>query len=366
MPGNMQRDVRTAFFCVALLAFARQGLARDKCGECASIEDWAAFTSISLTLSPPGQPPVATWKARFDHKANDILIDADVTADPGRMKGSIAMVGGRVMLTKGLKPERGYEIDALDGPVLSMQLVLRLLDRIFPKGPSSIPQEERIDRRDPIAIKFATPSASGRIPAPWHLGGKVAKTSGGAVTYDLVLEYPAEGRGGKTGSEKMHMVGELAVLAEPVFRDDSSLEGWTPYGVGPQEEKSGDSTILDYGAKRHDQPMFRKVGDVRAYIADEFGPGKRDATRDFTGSWKGKCTEDFGLKILHRGDDGKYAVLFCGPGGCDDVETATLTYITGDKGYTVVNEDEILSGRGQEKQRYVRCSKEIGSIATPR
>jgi hypothetical protein len=361
----MNRTTLSASFCVTLLAFAGPGLARDKCGECGSIEDWATFTSISLTLSHSGQPPIATWKGRFDHKANDIVIDADVTADPGRMKGSIAMVGGRVMLTKGMKLERAYEIDALDGPVLSMQLVLRLLDRVFPKGPSSIPQERRIDRKDPIAIKYATPSASGRIPAPWHLSGKVAKTTLGAVTYDLVLEYPGEGRGGKTGSEKMHMVGELGVLAEPVFRDDSSVEGWTPYGVGPQEEKSGDSTILDYGAKRH-EVVFRTVGDVRGYIADEFGPGKRDATKDFTGSWKGKCAEDFGLKILHRGDEAKYAVLFCGPGGCDDVETATLTYITGDKGYTVVNDDEILSGRGAGKQRYVRCSKEVGSIATPR
>jgi hypothetical protein len=165
----MKRTTLAASFCIALLAFAGPGRARDKCGECASIEDWATFTSISLTLSHPGQPPAATWKGRFDHKANDIVIDADVTTDPGRMKGSIAMVGGRVMLTKGLKLERGYEIDALDGPVLSMQLVLHLLDRVFPKGPSSIPQGQQIDRKDPIAIRYATPSASGRIAAPWHL-----------------------------------------------------------------------------------------------------------------------------------------------------------------------------------------------------
>lgn len=60
-----------------------------------------------------------------------------------------------------------------------------------------------------------------------------------------------------------------------------------------------------------------------------------------------------------------WAVLFCGPGGCDDIKAATHTYITGDKSYTVVNDDEILSGRGQDKQRYMRCSKEIGSIASP-
>jgi hypothetical protein len=124
--------------------------------------------------------------------------------------------------------------------------------------------------------------------------------------------------------------------------------------------------MFDYGAKRHEGSAFRTVGEVRAYLADEFSPGKRDATEDFTGFWKGKCSENFGLKILHYGDEGKYAVLFCGPGGCDDIKTARLTYITGDKSYTVVNDKEILSGRGRDKQRYVRCSKEVGSIATPR
>lgn len=362
----MTSAILRLFVATMLLAPAMEVLACGNDPECSTLENWARFTSISLTLSTPGKPGLAAWKARFDRKTNDILIDVDVTAVPGGMKGSIAMVGGRVMFTKGLKLERGYEIDAIDAPVLSMQLVLRLLDRVFPGGPVSVPRERRIDRHETIGIKYATPSADGRIPAPWNLTGTVARTPKGVVAYDLVLEYPAESRAPGGSKQKMHMVGELAESREPVFDDESSLVGWTAYGVGPQEEQAGNATILDYGAKRQDRSSFRTVGDVRTYLADEFSPGKPDSTRDFTGSWKGKCSDDFGLKILHHGDEGKYAVLFCGPGGCDDIATARLTYITGDKGYTVVHDDELLAGRGPKKERYIRCSKEVGSIAVPR
>jgi len=333
--------------------------------ECDSVERWARqFPAISLSMGPADGAPTATWRGRFDHKTNDIVIDADVKGDAGAMKGAVAMVGGRVMLTRDLKLERGYEIDALDAPVLTMTLVMRLLSRIFPDGPSSVPAEKHVDRTDKVGIKLATPSADWRIPGPWHLVGVVKKAAGGAIAYDLVLSYSGDGPKGAS-TQAMRLQGELAALDKPPLPDTMSLEGWVSYGVGVQQEKSEGSTAYDYVAKRDGNSRFKTVADVRAYMNDEFGPGKLDATKDFTGSWKAKCEENFGLKILHHGDEGKYAVLFCGPGGCEDIREAQLTYITGDKFYTVVGDDELLSGRGPDKNHYHRCSKEVGSIATP-
>jgi hypothetical protein len=358
-----------------ILAFllTAAGMAQAACNkdpECDSIERWALrFPAITLSIGPADGPPTATWRGRFDHKTNDIVVDVDVKGDTGALKGVVAMVGGRVMLTKDLKLERGYEIDALDAPMLSMILVMRLLDRVFPDGPSSVPAEKSIDRTDKVGIKVATPSADWRIAGPWHLGGTAKKDAKGAIAYDLVLSYPQEGPDGRPGTQTMRLRGDLAGLDKPPLPDTMSLEGWVAYGVGVQQEKSEGATSYDYGAKRDEKARFKTVADVRAHIAayarDELGPGTLDATKDFTGFWKDKCEENFGLKILHYGDEGKYAVLFCGPGGCDDVKQARLTYITGDKLYTVVGEDQLLLGRGADKSHYRRCSKEVGSIATP-
>ena len=364
MRASYRRSL-SAVIALGLLQVA--GPSQGACGEdpeCDQATDWAKFTSITLELSEPGKSPVAKWRGRFDRDSNDIAMDVDTKmGDAPSMRGTVAMVGGYVMLTKGLKLDRGYEIDALDGPILSMMLVARLLGREFPGGPSSMPKSKKIDRTDKVGIKYATPSAHGYIPAPWHLLGTVTKRADGEVTFDLSLSFPVQGKrgAGHATTRTMRMRGELAMLKEPVLPAAMSLTGWTTYGVGPQEEQQGKSTILDYGARKQSGARFSNVADVRAYIADEYGPGKADTTKDFTGYWKEKCDQDFGLKIIHYGDEGKYAVLFCGPGGCDNPARERLTYITGDKGYQVIGENELLTGRSG-KSRYVRCSRDPGEI----
>jgi hypothetical protein len=361
-----RRHIFSAAVAVFVFAFSPL-VSHAGCGEgpeCDQVTGWARFTSITLELSEAGKPAFAKWRGRFDHTSNDIAIDVDTQMENGpAMQGTIAMVGGRVMLTKGLKLEPGYEIDALDGPILNMSLVTRLLGREFPRGPAAISKTNKIDRTDKVAIKYATPSAQGYIPAPWHLAGTVSRRDDGSVAYDLTLSFNPQGqpRSGNEATERMRMVGELSVLKEPVLPATMSLAEWTTYGVGPQKAQQGSSTVLDYGAKIQTGARFSTVADIRAYIADEFGPGKLDTTKDFTGDWKKKCDDNFGLKIIHYGDEGKYAVLFCGPGGCDDPARERLTYIMGDKAYEVVSADELLHGRSN-KGRYIRCSKEPGEI----
>jgi len=364
MSSSHRRDLLTVLAIASLQLVVQSVYAA--CGgdpECDEATGWSNFTSITLDLGEPAKPPFAKWRGRFDHATNDILIDVDEKYGDQAMKGSIALVGGYVMLTKGLQLERGYEIDALDGPILGLKLVTILLGREFPAGPSSIVKTKKISRNDQVGIKYASPSASGYIPAPWKLTGSVTRQVDGAVTYDLLLSFPAEPPRGSAHpkTQRMRMTGELAMLKGAVLPAAMSLADWTSYGVGPQEEQQGKATILDYGAKKRPDVRFNTVADVRAYITDEYGPGKPDPTRDFTGDWKEKCTDDFGLKIIRYGDQGKYAVLFCGPGGCDKPADQRLTYITGDKAYEVVGDDVILSGR-PPKQPYVRCSRDPGKI----
>ena len=61
------------------------------------------------------------------------------------MNGSVALIGGQIMMTKGIKLKTGYEIDALDAPVLSMKLLMIVLSRIFPNGPMELTGKKKIN-----------------------------------------------------------------------------------------------------------------------------------------------------------------------------------------------------------------------------
>lgn len=357
------RSVRAAAACALLFVSANLHAECAKDPECDDVTNWSRFTAFTLDLSEGDSPPAASWQAQFDHKQIDIVIDLDVKSDQSRMKGRVAMVGGRVMLSKGLALEPGYEIDTLDGPVLSMKLVMILLGRIYPAGPDSVSGEKVIDYAGKAGIKYATPSASGYIAAPWRVTGKVAKDAKGGLAYDLSLTSPREPGDKRGGAYAMRMQGVMAVLDHPALLDSMSLDGWTTYGVGPRAEKKGGATMFDYGATPDSSPRFKTVADVRAYIAEENNPGVKDSSKDFTGFWKKKCENAFGLQIMHFGTDGKYSIVFCGPGGCADAADGQQTFITGDKRFEIVSEDELIEiGRSGDPDRYIRCTKETHPV----
>lgn len=348
-----------ALLAVPILAAA----SCNKDPECDDISGWVAFTRISLTQSASGSDGTIKWVGSFDPKTLDASISIATHGSREQMAGTVALVGGQVMLTKGLKLRPGYEIDALDAPVLSMKLVLILMQRMFPKGPDEVVGPTKIDRVGRVGIKYATPSASGYIPAPWHIKGKLTRLADGTLPFDFALTFAFQGQDKQRSSITIGMKGELAMLRRPVFRNSDSLHGWTTYGLGPQETKQGGSTTYDYGAKPQHARRFRTIGDIRAFIASENDPGVRDSTKDFTGFWKEKCNEAFGLQIKHYGDDGKYSIVFCGPGGCGDPSQSRLTFITGDKRYEVVSEEELIEiGRSGNRETYYRCTKDTNPV----
>ena len=333
--------------------------------ECDDVTAWTRFTTIDLTLTSPAKTQeVQKFHVEIDPSTIDLRVDVDARSGKEVNQGSIGMIEGRTMIARGLKLERGYEIDALDGPVLSTRLLLALLNRAAPGGPDSLKESQDIDLSElQHGIQFATPSAEGHISAPWRVVGTIGKPTRDAVTYDLHLTGGTRDPLGRTGAAvDLVFTGRLGVGTQPVFQDSMSLAGWQVFGVGPKVTKQGGSTIIDYGASEKAAPVEGNVADVRAALKEEFSPGKPDPTKDFTGYWKEKCDQDFGLKIIHYGNEGKYAVLFCGPGGCDDPAHARLTFITGDKGYEVLGDDVLLTGRSSDKSKNIRCSRDVGEI----
>jgi len=246
-----------------LLAVALSGACAGACAQ-ELPKAWSDFSALTLSFSED-EAKGTTWSGVFDEKAHDFLIDLQVVG-PEPAKGRVGMLGGRVMVSKGMTLRPGYEIDAIDGPVLSMRLVLTVLGRVFPDGPGQIVGLVDVGRDDDVGIRFGTPSASGYIAGPWRVAGKVENYKAGVVTFDLRMTVPAQAPGATSATGTLNFKGRLAVRSAPVFRDSDSIEGWTVYALGPQTQRRGAGT-LDYGARPMATPGVKTIGELRAFVA---------------------------------------------------------------------------------------------------
>lgn len=350
--------------CLAAVASAsapEQKPCDDPCGHPTA---WQDFNSFTLKASAPGEPAYSQWQGRFDKETNDIQIDVENSKPGSVVKGKILMIGGRVMAMQGPIAEPGYEIDALDGAVLQLQLVTKILGRVIPDGPASVKSAQHVDYSDSkTGIQIATPSAGGMIQPPWHVVGELKRFEPDVVQYDLTLTY---GSGGDTGKEKQRSTvaffGRLFNSPNTKIDDQLRLDKWNLFGVGPQSRKHADSTIIDYSAAPA-TTAYRTVADVRKKLEADDYAGELDSAKDFTGFWKTNCEDAFGLQIKHFGPDGKYSIVFCGPGGCGDpANDGRKTFITKDPHYQVIGDDELKEQTSDGWETYRRCTKDTHPV----
>ncbi len=337
-----------AFVFVRVCGASDDGSCRTHCG----IADvWTEFNAFEIRMSVSGQSEGAHWVGRFDKNTSDIQVDVE-NSDGGRIeRGKILMVGGRVMAVQGPIAEQGYEIDALDAPVLEYQLLLKLLSKALPNGPTELKGKREIDlKEEKDGISLATPSAGGTIPAPWRLVGEVRADSADVIDYQVTLTSAAPS---SKEIRETTLTGKLSKEANAKIDDGTPLQGWNLFGIGVQTRKTDNGTLYDYGAGP--AAAYKSVSDIRKKIAQDDYPGEPDASKDFTGFWKENCEEAFGLQIMHYGLHGEYTVTFCGPGGCGDPAEERLTFITKDSGYQVVSENEIRVPNGGGWETYHKC-----------
>jgi hypothetical protein len=348
------------YLIVGLLIFTPLGFAETKSEQHQNKKTtpwYESFNTFALKMPGNNAGDYTSWHGEYSRVSSDTKIDVERLDSGKRIQGTIIMISGRVLATKGLELDRGYEIDAYDGPVLLLNLTMELLARAFPDGPKSIKTASKINLTETKdGINVCTPSASADFPPPFALTGTANKSRQGVVEFDLNLTSKEEAKGAKP-KYMIKISGSLsAATADPSLEESMKLDDWKVYGVGPITEKRDNSTILDYGATA-DKKQHKTVGDVRKQIAEEMSPGIADTTHDFTGFWKEKCDQNFGLQIKPVGATGMYTVSFCGPGGCFEPGTyRPNTYINKDKSYEVISSDEIKVFGGDGWSLYKKCS----------
>lgn len=313
-----------------------------------------------MKTTVPGQPDFSIYQGSFDKDTGDIQIDVEISQAGAIKNGKIMMIGGRVMTTRGPITDPGYEIDALDGAILQLQLVTKLLGRAIPEGPATIKSSQHFDYSDSkTGVQIATPSAGGMMPAPWRVVGELKRGQADVVGFDLAFTSPS--REGK-GTTAMSFSGKLFNALNTKIDDKMELASWNLFGVGPQSRKQGDATIIDYSAAP-ETSTYKTVADVRKKLAADDYPGEPDASKDFTGFWKTNCADAFGLQIKHYGKEGKYSIVFCGPGGCGDPENeGRETFISKDPHFQVISEDEVKEQTSSGWETYYRCTKDTNPV----
>ena len=217
----------------ALFAAPQKDACEDPCGKPTA---WDEFNKFELKMTVPKEPGYSSWKGTFDKQSLDIQINVEVTDGKKVTKGKILMVGGRVLATQGPIAEPGYEIDALDAPILEQELVSRLLGAALPNGPEGTQGMREIDyKSEKTGIQFATPSAQGFISAPWHVSGDVTVLAPNVVEYQLSLTAAGTGNSAGKGAEyTANFEGRLSKVAGAKIDDSMLLDGWNLFGVGVQ------------------------------------------------------------------------------------------------------------------------------------
>jgi hypothetical protein len=220
--------------------------------------EWYNPTHVSLHQEDQGEAATSLYEISGNH---DLKISIDSTEKGKHETGQMMLISGQRqwLLVKDLTLEKGYEIDALDGAVLNLKLVLELLRAAAPGGPGEIKQKTTVDLHERHrSITLSTASASGGIEPPWALQGSIEPIAAGQESFELTI----------THSETVHFSGTWQrETAPPAFADDMPLDGWQILSIGPINSKEGNSRIYDYGAqvsKNHPKTL----GELRSIASN--------------------------------------------------------------------------------------------------
>jgi hypothetical protein len=217
---------------------------------------WAA-TDIGVSETIDGESGRAT--TRIETTANgDARISVDIAGGHTRDAGTLMLISGRWIVSRGLIIKHGAEIDFLDAAALNSQLISALLQAALPNGPpeSGLTVDVSVSEKSrPITV--ATNSASGEYGTPWTVQGIVTAASR-SVHYELTFAF-TNGKNRRT----VRLSGDVSNPTPPfVILDSMLLDGWTIHRIGPSTRQTPKGTTLDYGA-RAAKAGAMTVGELR-------------------------------------------------------------------------------------------------------
>lgn len=222
--------------------------------------DWFKLNAMSIEIIAPDS---SVTKFEFEiAKNSDVKIRQSTNKNGKKTNGELMLISN-VLLSKDIPTSPGYEIDAIDVPSLTLQLVNQLLAFGTGKKPLDISGRLPVDViGQTTPIRVGTISAGGEYPGPWDLNGYVESISPTEISYDLSHTFP----GGNGKSNKIRYIGRWEQRPTPPdFPDSFPITGWKVFHLGPTQNSDGKKTVLDYGATKPDS-TYKTLGELRSSV----------------------------------------------------------------------------------------------------
>lgn len=234
--------------------------------------EWYRAGHVTLNLADTARDFKAVWQFdRADNGDNRVLREESRSGK--NLKGSVMSVcQDQALVMQGITPARGNELRELDDPVLHLQMVLRLLARAVPAGPASLSGERSVAIEEPAAILRVRKGVSARrdFEAPWRVSGKIARSAGGDVSFDLVFNHagvkPQDARTELTLSGTWREQSEV-----PGFADAMKIEDATVFRVDTVAQEVGGHIEIDLVSAT--KPLrYATLGHLRRHIERVWSP----------------------------------------------------------------------------------------------
>jgi hypothetical protein len=225
---------------------------------------WLEVNHASIRVSDPASADSQAFV--YDIAPNqDLHVQTSIVSGGKITRGELLLLTDGVLLTHNMPLTRREEIDAIDVPVLTLQLVNKLLAAGTGKPPSALRGKSSVNLTEKSwGLNVGTISAGTEYPAPWRLKGSIEASRTHVISFDLMHSFNADGT-----AQAVHYVGSWERSSAPFVLDDAmSLSGWHVFRLGPVSSSNGVATIIDYTASDVAKSS-KTLGELRKGLQDQ-------------------------------------------------------------------------------------------------
>jgi hypothetical protein len=238
---------------------------------------WYRAGHVTLRLTDAAREFSAAWQ--FDRADNgDNRVMREERRGGASINGTVMSIcDDQALLMKGVTPERLREMRELDEPVLHLQMVLRLLARAAPEGPSAVGNDKLIEIAEPaVPIRVRKGSEARReFNAPWQARGRIRRETGGEIAYDIVLNHA--GNNAQEARTELNLSGVWRQDSRAHSFDNSfDIADWQVYRVNPVPVVVGGNAQIESMATT--KPLrYATLGHLRRHIERAWSPNPKVA-----------------------------------------------------------------------------------------
>lgn len=200
---------------------------------------WRDAVVTDLDVDFTGTGFHARWQYhRCD--CGDMLVQAEQVAPDGISRGELLLVGGEVLLSRGLEGQGANITSLIQAPLLMLQLANALLNSSESRGPGAVGSKQVLNvvetTRD---LKLNTGFATGTFAAPWSAKGSAWKADSGHRRFEISFRFASPLPEEPDANGSITFSGNLDFDKQGFpYPESTALDGWQVQRFASGEDES--------------------------------------------------------------------------------------------------------------------------------